>query len=250
MIYKPKPAFTEKEKELLYLVAQLILENMEQTAPQPNKPRDIVALTDDEAEKLIQLLQTLAETKKFQEACYLVQNLTRQTSDIDKRLRDIYLYNRSTSEKRRVAANYKWAEFLERLGIRHSHSFQRKATPMTLENFYEMEKTLFEELQLDKKIVDLFMTLVSAQNKNLTHIQEQGVTKLPPQGIISAIKKPISVLKGNKRTHGNTLSELDLASIAIIVSNYSVLFTTRDWGVAGTLSMLAGAHTSTFIPPK
>lgn len=63
------------------------------------------------------------------------------------------------------------------------------------------------------------------------------------KGVVrDAIEIPLRTLR---KVHGKVkdqeMSATRIAAALTVVSNSSVLFTTRDWSVAGTLSTMAGA---------
>lgn len=68
-----------------------------------------------------------------------------------------------------------------------------------------------------------------------TQLEELSVSRIFDP-VLEKLKNNSDLLGGD-----STLSKSRLAAVISIVINSSVLFTTRDWSVTGTLSTMAGA---------
>lgn len=74
-IYPPTPKLSSDDKRLLILMARLLLERLDRMPSQSNLAGDQIALTDVEAEELLQLLERFASSEEFRRACYFVEEL-------------------------------------------------------------------------------------------------------------------------------------------------------------------------------
>lgn len=107
---------------------------------------------------------------------------------------------------------------------------------MSFEHFLDMERKLFEAAGLTKPLIDLLMSFIDSQ-RAYVELARRG-----KQSIASGAIKRL-MLEGIERipTSLTVMPTSRVAGIATVVANMSVLFATRDWGVAGTLSTIAGA---------
>src|SRR5262245_62738231 len=89
-IYPPTPKLSSNEKRLLALMARLLLEKLDRLPSQSNLSGDQIALTDAEAEELLQLLDQLVSSSEFTRACFFVEELSLHQTNF-RPLREIYL---------------------------------------------------------------------------------------------------------------------------------------------------------------
>jgi len=241
-IYSPKIRLSENEKKLLQLMAKLILEDNNYL--NSNISADLIALSDEEAEELLRLLQLLLEKKEFWQASSFIDHVTNMPSETSDRLaRNMFIYGLENKKKQAIMASYRWFEFLKRLGIGEVKKISispssQKIRPMEYEHFLTMEKMLF-----DRALIPASVSLPIIEQ-----IKER-------KNEVMAIKKPmentgLSIIKTIKtridKGEDKTVVKMDLCSAITLIVNYSVMFTTRDWGVTGTLSCLAAIHMSLF----
>lgn len=145
-IYNPEVFLTREDRELLRLLAELLL-SCEGSGP-TNVARDQVPLSRQESKKLLGLLEQFITSKKFVEGSYFVEKLFSENSLYDGSLRDIYLGWRRRHGKSRAVATIQWESFLGRLGIwtpRRGNPqawYRASASPMSIEHFLRMERRL------------------------------------------------------------------------------------------------------------
>lgn len=248
-IYPPTPKLSANDKRLLALMARLLLERLDRLPSQSNLSGDQIALTDAEAEELLQLLDQLVSSSEFKRACFFVEELSSQQTDF-RPLREIYLSARKQLGRSRSVASMHWSDFLARLGVRSSDAWYIRSTPMSLDHFHGMERKLLTSAQLNPRVVNFVLKIVAAQGAELEAIRA-GNRSLAKDAVQNTIKVPLSKLRS---MHGKIidrdLSATRIAAAMTVVCNISVLFTTRDWSVTGTLSTMAGAVAGTFAGEK
>lgn len=245
-IYPPTPKLSANDKRLLVLMARLLIERLDRLPSQSNLTGDRVALTDDEAEELLQRLEQLVSDEGFKRVCYFVEGLSSPQKNL-RVLREIYLSARKQLGRSRAVASMHWSDFLVRLGIRDHDAWHIRSTPMSLDHFHGMERKLLQSAQLNPRVVNFIMKIVAAQDGELEAIRAAN-RQLMKGTVRDAIEVPLSKLR---KMHGKIvdrdMSATRLAAAMTVICNSSVMFTTRDWSVAGTLSTMAGAVTASIV---
>jgi hypothetical protein len=248
-LYPPTPSLSTHDKRLIELMARLLLEQLNNQFSDSNRTADEVVLTDEEANELMGLVNQLVESKEFAETAFFVEGLTDANTSNDRQLREIYLSARGRNGRSRALASYHWAEFRVRLGIVESPVWNVAAAPMSLDHFHQMERKLLMAAGVTPRVADFVMKIVTAQDTGLQQLREKK--RSLPRGIVKrAIWDPFSRLvgKGAHRSCDRLVSATRVAAALTLMSNISIMFTTRDWGVAGTLSTMAGALAATVTP--
>jgi hypothetical protein len=244
-VYTPDVRLTLAEKELLSLLASLILEAAAEGGS--NSTRS-APLSDREAARLLELLEGFVHSKKFQEGGYFVENLTAGGGRDLKNLREIYLSWRSRHGRSRAVSTVQWENFLARLGIGDESRpqnpvwYQASATPMTFDHFMKMERKLATSAELHPRVRVLILSYVLSRRKAVEAARsgkrplESRQVRNVPESLLSDMKRDLSDPIGSRPIPVQRLS-----AVLTIVMDFSALFTTRDWDVAGTLSAVAGA---------
>jgi hypothetical protein len=239
-IYPPTPKLSVNDKRLLALMGRLLLERLDRLPSQSNLSGDQIALTDAEAEELLQLLEQLVSSSEFKRACFFIEELSSQKANF-RPLREIYLSARKQLGRSRAVASMHWSDFLARLGIRSPDAWHIRTIPMSLDHFHGMERKLLASAQLNPRVVSFVLKLAAAQDAELEAIRT-GNRSLVRDAVRDTIAVPLSKLRS---MHGKIidrdLSATRIAAAMTVICNSSVLFTTRDWSVTGTLSTMAGA---------
>lgn len=246
-IYDPSPFLTKADKELLRLLAQLIVEQEDHTWT-PNRDRDFSELTGREALELLELIEQFIDSKRFIESSYLVEKVFGGATYDDRALRNIYLGWRRFHGKSRALASVQWQNVLARLGAigvsrgDAQYWYRAGAEPMSLDHFYKMESRLADALGMSPRVKSLILGYVRLQfgyidriRSGSNHLEEGQISKKPKE-IFSSLKSGVS------REFGTTpIATSKIAAVMIIVMDIGSLYTTRDWSVAGFLSTIAGA---------
>jgi hypothetical protein len=107
---------------------------------------------------------------------------------------------------------------------------------MTLDHFFAMERKLFRATGVNPKVSNFISEQLYLQRGELEEVRE-GAKPLS-KGSVKKVVDEIFVLglKGMR-----SVSAVRISAVITIVANASVLFSTRDWSVTGTLSTMCGA---------
>jgi hypothetical protein len=248
-IYEPENWLTDTDRELLQLLAELVTDT-------PFKYRGNLspgetALSDEEAYRLVELLDELQSSRKFIEGSYFVEKITMGVNKPDSDLREIFLSWRKHYGRSRALSSGHWRNFLHRLGIENYASSYLVGDPfiqgkqMSYEYFREMERTLLSQRGVSQRIRAIVLTVVDTYAKDV-NAARKGERKLP-DGAIS--KLPATIIHSlSSKAGSRSLSSSKIAGLMTAVTDMSVLFTTRDWSVAGTISTIAGGFAAVSTP--
>lgn len=198
---------------------------------------------------LIDLLEEFATSRKFVEGAYFVEKLTQRNIDEDGDIREIFLSWRKFYGRSRSMASTHWHDFLLRFGrIRYEYArgLTRAPYEMSYSHFREMERLLLTRSGVGDRIKSIVLTVV---DKYQTEVESARRGDLPlPMGSVSKLPKAISSAlqkQRDDRIGAPTLSASQAAGLMTVLTDVSVLFTTRDWGVAGTISTIGGGIAAT-----
>ncbi len=245
-IYSPEVRLSEDDKELLHILANLILSSTDERIGR-NCSANYVALSDREAVRLLELLQNFVSSRKFIEGAYLIERVFNRSSSLDDgNLRDIYLTWKRRHGRSRALATAQWAGFLARLGIRKiapGDPWHRSpVTPMTYSHFVKMEQKLALSAQIHPTVRSIISAFIRQQEYYVERIRSAQETV--PIGHLSILPtrlmrelSPKLIERGLQKP----LSTNQIIGVAVIVMDFSALFTTRDWDVSGFISTVAGA---------
>lgn len=238
-LYPPNPIFSKADKKLLALLAKLLIEATDSSNERPNVPRKHVVLSDAEAKELTDYLELIANSRSFIEASFFAEAVTDPL--LESQAKEIYLTARKRNGRDRMMASNQWASFQIRLGINVPGYQIVKAETMPLSYFKRMERKLLLSADLSPRVVDLLMSVVEQQENALADIRKQK-RKLQTGLIKASVMNPVlKWAKCSDRVADRAMSREKVAGIMTVVADTTVMFTTRDWGVAGTLSTIAGA---------
>ena len=232
-IYDPAPHFNSNDRRLLALLGRLALESCDDAATGRNTPRDWAALTDSELEDLRVLLWEFASRREFREAAFFAEGLTQSGALDDPRLRELYLQSRRRGGRLRVMASRQWAEFLVRLGLRQSFSWIGPVAPMPRDYFLKMEQRLLLAAGLSPRVVDFVIQVVKAQTG-----VEPGLSNRYSPIPFGSFREEVAVIVPGDLGASGGISTARAASLIGLCADLSIMFTTRDWTVAGTLSSI------------
>ena len=241
-IYRPEPKLSKRDKRLLHLIAQLLLQYSEPDSPSTNLPEGAVPLSDSEAEELANLLDALVSHKSFFEASYFVEEITAQDARNESALKEIYLSARQHRGRSRAMGSAHWSEFKRRLGIRENILRETHPERMPFHHFLEMERRLFSSLGMHPRVASLLLRVIELHQREIVKLRARAST-IPHGTFKNTISNLTEKIRSNdiKLAYDNLVSRTELSAAATFVANSSVMFTTRDWGVAGTISCMAGA---------
>ena len=241
---EPQPKLSSTERALLRLLAQLVIS---QPCGPTNLPADRAILSEQEAVLFLDLLEEFASSKKFIESAYFAERLTQPNIENDDDIREIFLSWRKFYGRSRAMASTHWFDFLRRFGrTRSKYGYVRGLTKtpdeMTYAHFREMETFLLRRSGVGHRVQAIILTVVDKYRDDV-EATRHGDSPLSPGSIA---KLPIAIAERKIRNEWVSnlgtisISSTKAAGLMTVLSDVSVLFTTRDWGVAGTISTIAG----------
>ncbi len=233
-IQTPHPHLSQSDKRLILLLERLLAET-ERDGVRSNLDAGAVALTDAEAEELVSRIDRTLESKAFWQAAHLVELIARGDRD---KAREVYLDGRARTGASRIMASSQYHAFLVRMGFERSYLPQLRE--MEFEYFVRMEKMLFLQLGIQPAIVDRLERFLWLQAGEV-EAARQGKRPIPDGDLVRAVKS-IRPSRPEHDTMGNLFWSANRVSGALVLfANMTVMFTTRDWSVTGTMSTMAGA---------
>lgn len=231
-ISQPAPQLTANDKRLLLLLEKLLSDGI---VANSNIDSRAVGLSDQEAVELQQRAGELLESKAFWQKAHLIEALSRGDTHA---AREPYLAGRSSRGASRIMSTTHYLNFLRRLGLPSPGS--PEVIPMDFEHFIRMEVRLFRELGISPRIVYLLEQFLRTHESDIS-ASRSGTNPLTSGSLVGQLKRllPRFDTRGEPTT---TLYDRDrVAGALTLVANSSVIFGTRDWNVAGTISAMAGA---------
>lgn len=241
-IYRPEPKLSKRDKRLLQLIAQLLLQHSDPDSISGNIPMGAVPLSDSEAEELADLIDSLVSNRRFLEVSYFVEGITAQDDRNESALKEIYLSARKNRGRSRAMASTHWAQFRSRLGTDKYAVRRIRPEMMSFGRFLEMERRLLSSLGVHPRVVNLLLKVIEFHEGEIEELRDSSAAI--PHGtfkkIISSMTETVGA-RDMQSVYDNLVSHTDLSAVATFIANSSVMFTTRDWGVAGTISCMAGA---------
>ena len=251
LIYEPQPKLSSTERALLHLLAELIVG---QNNGLTNLPSDGAILSEREAGMLLQLLEEFAGSKKFVESAYFVERITQGDLETDSDLREIFLSWRKFYGRSRAMASTHWFDFTRRLGRTQSklgyiRGLTKAPRAMPYSHFREMERLLLKRSGVSTRVQSLILSVVDKYGSDV-EASRLGAKPLP---IGSISKLPTTIAESIQNDVRFNLGTFNLngaqaAGLMTVIADVSVLFTTRDWGVAGTISTIAGGFAAAASP--
>lgn len=233
-VYEPAPTFTVGEKRLLLLLARLLVESLDSGGLGSNRPKSAAALSDIEAEELVTLIDGLSQSTSFSEAAIFVEGLT-QPSVNEKELRGTFIKGRNRRGNVGTMDWLRWHEFLSRLGRSDRNP---SIEPMSIQHFQRMEAKLLDSAGVPYRARNSVIQLINNERNRLEAVRSGR--RAIPSGTIRQVIMSLCPASTREKMPMH-VSSIRIAAGLTIIADVSVLFTTRDWGVAGTLSTMAGA---------
>lgn len=229
-IQPPSIHLSKNDRKLLAFIARILVEPASD-AGHRNIPDTHIALSDEDAEKLIHLLDALLNSPDFIQSCNFIQGMSHLKITNERDTRFVYTTGLRRKSKSTTVIYHSWYELQARLGLR-GHYLAKNVRTMDDEYFFDMEEHLFENLDLDPRVISLLMKL----GKERMHIIRQFQMRRYGAVDISESAKRLQYEVKKK----GLASRVDLSAVAFVISNSSVLFTTRDWSAAGVFSCMIG----------
>jgi hypothetical protein len=201
-----------------------------------NASRGTSPLSDAEASELVQRIDAALESKEFWQTSRLVELISRGSRE---EARDVYLSGRARHGFSRIMASSHYNSFLARLGFEKA-AYRPFADEMEYEHFVRMEKRLYLELGAQPEVVALLERFLWLQAKEVDE-SRRGKHPIEDGRLIKALRsvRPSHDLRGNFVDRPWTAHRV--AGALTLFADMTVMFTTRDWSVTGTMSAMAGS---------
>lgn len=235
-IYPPQPLLTPTDKELLVLLSKIVLEENRHSYD-GNVGADRLLIGDEDAAALCNLLTEYSNSRVLVRAATFAEMVADGKLSDDSKAREVYLKSRSERGRTRVLSSRQWADFRARLGLAVP-AYSTGVVPMEPIQFVEMEVRLLRALRVHPALEKLIEDLVIRRTDLFERFEKREQILSSGQirrGFISLAER----LSGS--LGGIHVSKAQIVGVATVVSDVTVMFSTRDWGVAGTLSTITGA---------
>lgn len=230
-----KPQFTETDRYFLELIGSLILESENPCCSLPNSSCCNIPISDNEADIICELISDYQNNYMFSRKLKFIESLSDPSREFD--AEKIYFEELKRQGRGTIHRSNKWGDFLRRFGRPTITSPYTKR--MSLAKFKEMERTLFEASGMHPVVVDLLIQQISLAELEIEAVRD-GRFLFHKGEILEQILK----LKDDLQAKPHPLRSISAAKasgLATLIADCGVLFTSRDWGVAGTISTMAGA---------
>jgi hypothetical protein len=232
-IYTPEPSFSRNDRRLLALLLKLL---SEETAEKSANAGDEMPMTDSEYSQLEECIEELLSSREFLNATHFIELLSAGEQE---RSRELYLRGRTRAGRTRALASKQFGEFMARLGQPYPHRWGVNAEEMSFEHFLRMERQLFLSIGVNERVADLLMRYIMLQVDDVERMRS-GHKNFPEFSLIRSLKTILSPVRNRLSEIRFPVGSNQLTGAFIVISNLSVLYTTRDWSVTGTLSTFAG----------
>lgn len=232
-IQRPSVSFSNNDKRLIQLLARLLLDTEESATT--NARRGFSPLSDSEAAELANRIDETLESKEFWQAAGLIEALSRgDRSDA----REIYLSGRARNGYSRIMSSSHYNSFLARLGFEKS-VYSPFSDEMNYEYFVRMESHLFSELGVSVEVIKLLERFLWAHKEEVDEARK-GQKPIEEGRLINALRSARPPQDAQGRSVGSLWTANRIAGALTVFTDMTVMFTSRDWSVAGTMSAMAG----------
>lgn len=248
-IRRPDPQLDAENVRLLRLLDHL-LSNAEPMGGRGNQGIDTILLSDKETVELARHFDRLLQSRWFLEAIYFVDQIYGGFHVNLEALKAIFVAGTKRNGRgANIHSTLKWQEFLIRLGAMKPIWPNRNVKPMSFDHFIRMERRLLEHLRLAVRTRDLIMSVASSGRENHERLGAFDFTTIYGERLDRQYEGEESLFRRVRdRTRAifsdalkREASAQQLAGLTTLIANSSVMFTTRDWGIAGTISTMCGA---------
>lgn len=238
----PHPRLSVSDKRLILLLSRMLAEAVTGIRG-GNINKDTTVFSDSEFFELVDLIDNYVSSREFIEGSFFIEEIS--NGDPEDRARRLYLDRRARS---RVMSSAQWMDFQARLGTIRSALPYRRTEKMDYSYFRRLEARLLRACGVNANVTELVISMIDAQTQEIDDLRSHR-RQLRRGFIKEAIFNPIRNIRERLEDSANKISQLEIPTHKLIgaitvVSDTSVLFTTRDWGVAGTISTMAGAMIS------
>lgn len=233
-IQGPSVVFSENDKRLMQLLAQLLADC--ETPASTNAPRGTSPLSDAEALELAKRVESALESQEFWQASRLIETISGGDREA---AREVYLSGRARHGFSRIMSSSHYNSFLARLGFEAS-VHRPFAYEMEYEHFVRMEAKLFGRLGVNPDVVKLLERFLWSR-AGAVDLARKGKNRIEDGLIIKALKSIRPERDAGGHVVGGVWTANRIAGALTLFANMTVMFTTRDWSVTGTMSTMAGS---------
>lgn len=237
-IYTPKPVANRDRRRLTQLLARLLDEKL--GSHNSNLPEGEVVLSASENDELTELVSKISEDKSFFIELAFVEGLLGSREISEGQLKEIYLSERKKRGYSRALSSGQWHQFKTRLGDQSGSlsTYLRAARPMPFEHFLRMEQYLFSFLGIHPNAIEFLISKVEQFFETIEAARDSIFDQSKSMSLDISVATRLLIDELQERRH--SMSTQQIAGLTTVVANSSVLFTTRDWSVSGTMSTMAG----------
>lgn len=240
-IQPPKPFISDIDRKLLDELFRILASNKNAPVAGGNLPENEVALSAEEFTKLSHLLDLYFEQRTIMQSFAFVELVIGERTHGEANARELFLSMRRARGRTRVMAAKQWAEFRLRLGIEWREA-RGKDAGMSFDHYIAMERKLFDSLKTPPFVREQMISLLRKQEIFLEQVRA-GIPVLAGKSIRQLMQ--ISELIGSdwktSKFSDARIPKRKLVALSALVSDLSVLFISRDWSVAGTISAMSAA---------
>lgn len=241
-IVTPSPVLSPSERRLLTLLGRLIEWKCWEASPPQNRRRGAIPLTDGELQELQEALEAYVASHEFMMKSFFVENICLNKQNSDGNLREIYFSQRADrGRKSRIMSSRTWAEFKIRLGIEREHYGYAAVSRMSFDHFMKMEFILFRHCGIDQALAARLLAMIQSQREDIERTRSGRLDRSIVSIKNSMLNPLIRSFERMKSSGDREVSLPKLSAVLVLVSDLGVLFTTRDWDVAGTSSAMGAA---------
>ena len=102
-----------------------------------------------------------------------------------------------------------------------------------------MERKFLESIRLDPQVVDYILDQIARKR---TQVEKTRSGEFPlKNGFIRSVIQKVIRSKKIIGSSEQTISIDRISGLITVIANSSIMFSTRDWGVAGTISAMSGS---------
>jgi hypothetical protein len=226
----PDPRLSKTEHEIIELLCKHIEESINKETS--NFQKGEVVLDEKTAQKLAILLENLKKEENFTSRAFVVESIFGGTFSYGSGAYRVYL---SGSNKHRGKPLFwgrkSWTELVSRLGERSRLHVEK----LPRERFARMEELLFRVI-IERKYPNAAALCYDQAIKFSDRFFKER--NLPT--IKFDIIEQINNIKNDIEEGVQNLPPKKASGLVVLLSNLSVLFTTRDWGAVSAVSAMSG----------
>jgi hypothetical protein len=224
--------YSDRDRQIIAILAKYLSDFAENSRKSNSLQEERIRLSDQDADRLIDLLSALVADKRFQEKAAFVEAVSAGVRDTSGRWKRIYASRSSTLGEsiRRQDIDAEWNKFI--------NSFAQ----MPFQDFISLEREILASFDISPSVCEYIMNIIylSRESVDMPVVRKSIVHRNTLLNLFNAEIKRLHDSIGQPSFAG-ILAKTNFSALSIIVMNTAVLFVSRDLSVAGELSTLSGA---------